>query len=137
MKLSAVGLTNNGLDMSDVKKICIVEDNDLNMKLFRDLLENNGYRVSFTQDGHEAFDLINANQPDLILMDIQLHGISGFDIIRRIKSDDKVKSIPIIAVTAFAMKGDRDRILETGCDAYVPKPISITPFLETVKELLN
>ena len=124
--------------MSDLnKKICIVEDNDLNLKLFRDLLESNGYLVSFTQDGYDAFDLVCREMPALILMDIQLHGISGFDIIRRIKSDDKVKSIPIIAVTAFAMKGDRDRILETGCDAYVPKPISITPFLQTVKELLN
>lgn len=116
------------------KKVFIVEDNNLNLKLFKDLLEANGFITAFTQDGFEALEMIKKEMPDAILMDIQLHGISGFDIIRTIKSDDKVKNIPIIAVTAFAMKDDRDKILESGCEAYIAKPISIAPFLRTINE---
>jgi two-component system cell cycle response regulator DivK len=115
------------------KKIFIVEDNDLNLKLFKDLLSANGFDVHFTQDGFEAFDMISQVMPNLILMDIQLHGISGFDIIKSIKADKKLKQIPIIAVTAFAMKDDKNKIMESGCEEYISKPISIEPFLKTVK----
>ena len=123
--------------MPEKKKIFIVEDNDLNLKLFKDLLESNGYDVGCTQDGHEAVERILEYIPDLILMDIQLHGISGFDIIIEIKKNDKIKDIPIAAVTAFAMKDDRERIIKSGCNSYISKPISIVPFLQTIKELLS
>ncbi len=123
--------------MSNKKKIFIVEDNDLNLKLFRDLLENNNYDVTYTQEGREAFDMVLKNMPDLILMDIQLHGISGFDIIEQIKGDDRIKNIPIAAVTAFAMKDDKDKIMASGCDIYISKPIAIKSFLETIHGLLN
>jgi len=118
-------------------KILIVEDNELNLKLFRDLLIANGYDVLGTKDGSEAIEMANTLVPDLILMDIQLHGVSGFDVIKQIKNNDKVKHIPIIAVTAFAMKDDKERILEAGCQAYIAKPISIGPFLEVIKDFMK
>lgn len=118
------------------KRILIVEDNELNLKLFKDLLESNRYQVVDTRDGLEAFDLAKRSNPDLILMDIQLHGISGFDIIKQLKGDAEMKHVPIIAVTAFAMKDDEERILQSGCEAYISKPISIGPFLETIKGFL-
>lgn len=118
--------------MTNRKKIFIVEDNDLNLKLFKDLLENSKFEVIFTQDGFEALNMVHEHMPDLILMDIQLHGISGFDIIKDIKADEVIKHIPIIAVTAFAMKDDKEKILESGCEEYIPKPISIESFLKTI-----
>lgn len=119
------------------KKILVVEDNELNMKLFRDLLETHNFEVVGTRDGLEAFDLACESKPDLILMDIQLHGVSGFDIIKRLKQDNTMKGTPIIAVTAFAMKDDEEKILQSGCEAYISKPISIGSFLETVNSFLN
>jgi two-component system cell cycle response regulator DivK len=119
------------------RKIFIVEDNQLNMKLFNDILSANDFEVLFTLDGFEAFDMIKESMPDAILMDIQLHGISGFDIIREIKSDNDLKEIPIIAVTAFVMKDDKQKILNSGCAAYVSKPISIKPFIEIVNKFAN
>lgn len=122
---------------NSVKKILIVEDNELNLKLFKDLLEAQGYTVVETRDGLEALQLARDSMPDLILMDIQLHGVSGFDIIQKIKAEEAMKDIPIIAVTAFAMKDDKERILESGCEAYIAKPISIGPFLEVIEEFLQ
>jgi two-component system cell cycle response regulator DivK len=122
--------------MSEGKKIFIVEDNDLNLKLFKDLLEANGYVVGHTQNGFEAYGAIFETRPDLILMDIQLHGISGFDIIKQLKSSGELKDIPVIAVTAFAMKDDKEKIMTSGCEAYIAKPISIGPFIEKVKEFV-
>ena len=116
------------------KTIFIVEDNDLNLKLFSDLLQANGYKVAATQDGFEAMEIAKRVMPDLILMDIQLHGISGYDIIREIKNDNDLKHIPIIAVTAFAMKDDKQKIMDSGCEEYISKPISINSFLKTVSE---
>lgn len=116
------------------KRIFIVEDNELNLKLFNDILSANGFDISYTQDGFEAFSLIKKLKPDVVLMDIQLYGISGFDIIKDIKADEEIKHIPIIVVTAFAMKDDKQKILESGCDAYISKPISINPFIDTVKQ---
>ncbi len=119
------------------KKILIVEDNDLNLKLFRDLLEANGYITVETKEGLKATDLVRMEKPDLILMDIQLPEISGLDVTRKIKADKSIADIPIIAVTAFAMKDDEEKILRAGCEAYISKPISIVSFLETVKKFLN
>ena len=119
------------------KKILIIEDNDLNLKLFRDLLEANGYQTVETKEGIHALDLTKREMPDLILMDIQLPEISGLDVTRKIKAEPDVADIPIIAVTAFAMKDDEEKILRAGCEAYISKPISITNFLETIKQFLE
>lgn len=119
------------------EKILIVEDNELNMKLFNDLLEAHGYRTVTTRDGTTAVDLAIEEKPDLILMDIQLPEVSGLDITRQIKDNDDLKHVPIIAVTAFAMKGDEDKIRECGCNGYVSKPISITTFIETIRSHLG
>ena len=119
------------------KKILIIEDNDLNLKLFRDLLEANGYQTDETKEGINALELTKREKPDLILMDIQLPEISGLDVTRQIKGDIEVADIPIIAVTAFAMKDDEEKILRAGCEAYISKPISIGNFLETVKQFLE
>ena len=114
------------------KRVLIVEDNDLNMKLFHDLLEAHGYDILQTKDGMEALQLARLHHPDLILMDIQLPEVSGLEVTKWIKEDDDLKMIPIIAVTAFAMKGDEEKIREGGCEAYIAKPISVTHFLQTV-----
>lgn len=119
------------------KTVLIVEDNELNMKLFNDLLQAHGYDTLQTAHGLEAMDLARAHKPDLILMDIQLPEVSGLEVTRWLKQDDELKSIPVIAVTAFAMKGDEERIREGGCEAYLSKPISIAKFLETVKTYLD
>ncbi|MFN0263847.1 response regulator [Tepidamorphus sp. 3E244] len=119
------------------KKVMIVEDNELNMKLFHDLLKANGYDVVGTRDGREAVDLARRELPDLILMDIQLPEVSGLDVTAWLKEDDNLRHIPVIAVTAFAMKGDEERIREGGCEAYISKPISVGKFIETVKQFLN
>ena len=119
------------------KTILIVEDNELNMKLFHDLLDAHGYRILQTKDGMEALDIAREHHPDLILMDIQLPEVSGLEVTKWIKEDDNLKSIPIIAVTAFAMKGDEEKIREGGCEAYIAKPISVVQFLETVDRFLQ
>jgi two-component system, cell cycle response regulator DivK len=123
--------------ISTEKVILIVEDNDLNLKLFRDLLGANGYKTVETKEGLEAISLAKNLHPDLILMDIQLPEISGLEVTRRIKADREVAGIPIIAVTAFAMKNDEEKILRAGCEAYISKPISITDFLSTVRYFLG
>lgn len=116
------------------KTVLVVEDNDLNMKLFCDLLEAHGYRTLKTRDGLSVVDMVRENQPDLILMDIQLPEISGLEVTRRLKADESLKHIPVIAVTAFAMKGDEERIRQGGCEAYMAKPISVTRFIDTVRQ---
>ena len=123
--------------MAQRKKVLIVEDNELNMKLFHDLLEVHGYETLQTRDGREALELARLHRPDLILMDIQLPEVSGLDVTRWIKADETLKRIPIIAVTAFAMKGDEEKIRSGGCEAYIAKPISVTNFLETIERVLG
>jgi two-component system cell cycle response regulator DivK len=118
------------------KKVLIVEDNDLNMKLFNDLLEAHGYNTLQTRDGVEALKLARQHRPDLILMDIQLPEISGLEVTKWLKEDDDLRSIPVIAVTAFAMKGDEEKIRSGGCEAYIAKPISVASFLRTVERFL-
>ena len=117
--------------------VLIVEDNDLNMKLFHDLLEAHGYDTLQTKDGMEALRLARNHRPDLILMDIQLPEVSGLEVTKWIKEDDELRAIPIIAVTAFAMKGDEEKIREGGCEAYIAKPISVVNFLQTVERFLS
>ena len=119
------------------KQVMIVEDNELNMKLFRDLIEASGYSTIQTRNGMEALDLARKYKPDLILMDIQLPEVSGLEVTKWLKEDDELHVIPVIAVTAFAMKGDEERIRQGGCEAYVSKPISVPKFLETIKTYLG
>ena len=119
------------------KTVLIVEDNELNMKLFHDLLEAHGYSTVQTRNGVEVMNLARTHRPDLILMDIQLPEVSGLEVTRWLKDDEDLRSIPVIAITAFAMKGDEERIREGGCEAYLSKPISVAKFLETVRTYLG
>lgn len=119
------------------KSVMIVEDNELNMKLFNDLLESRGYTVIQTRNGMEALDLARAHMPDLILMDIQLPEVSGLVVTKWLKDDEQLAHIPVIAVTAFAMKGDEERILQGGSNGYISKPISVSHFLETIANYIG
>ena len=119
------------------KTILIVEDNELNMKLFNDLLQAHGYNTLQAKDGRVVVEMTRKNRPDLILMDIQLPEISGLEITKMLKADDDLCNIPVIAVTAFAMKGDEQKIRNGGCDGYIAKPISVVSFLQTVSRFLE
>ena len=119
-------------DPAAVKTVLIVEDNELNMKLFNDLLEAHGYRVLQTREGLSALDIARQPKPDRILMDIQLPEVSGIEVTKWLKEDDELRSIPVVAVTAFAMKGDEQKIREGGCEAYISKPISVASFMSTI-----
>ena len=119
------------------KTVLIVEDNELNMKLFHDLLDAHGYRTLQTRSGIDALGLARKHRPNLILMDIQLPEVSGLEVTKWLKDDEELRDIPVIAVTAFAMKGDEERIRQGGCEAYISKPISIVAFLETVRRYLG
>ncbi|HEV2334756.1 MAG TPA: response regulator [Stellaceae bacterium] len=123
-------------DLRPQKTVLIVEDNDLNMKLFNDLLEAHGYFTLRTSDGVEALRMARLHRPDLILMDIQLPEVSGLEVTKWLKEDDQLRTIPIIAVTAFAMKGDEEKIRNGGCQAYIAKPISVTGFMRTIERFL-
>jgi two-component system cell cycle response regulator DivK len=117
--------------------VLIVEDNELNMKLFHDLLDAHGYRTLQTRTGMEALKLARQHRPDLILMDIQLPEVSGLEVTKWLKDDEELREIPVIAVTAFAMKGDEARIRQGGCEAYISKPISVATFLAAVRRYLG
>ena len=134
MSLQSSKLNGNG---THPKRVLIVEDNELNMKLFNDLLEAHGYYTLQTKDGVEALRMARAHRPDLILMDIQLPEVSGLEVTKWLKEDDELRSIPIIAVTAFAMKGDEQKIRDGGCEAYIAKPISVASFMSTVERFLS
>jgi two-component system cell cycle response regulator DivK len=123
--------------MAPPKTILVVEDNDLNIRLFRDLLEMHGYNIVLAQEGAEAPKLVRLHRPDLIVMDIQLPGMSGLEVTKWIKEDDALKAIPIIAITALALKGDEQKIREAGCDAYIAKPMSTSNFLKTIERFLS
>ena len=116
------------------KTVLIVEDNDLNMKLFADVLEVNGYKTLQAQDGCPGLALARTHRPDLILLDIQLPGLSGLDLVGMLKRDDDLRDIPVVALTALAMKGDEQKIRNAGCDGYLSKPIDLTSFLALVRE---
>src|ERR1700676_3094722 len=124
------------LDRRARKSVLIVEDNDLNMKLFNDLLEAHGYSTLQTKDGVEALRLARQHRPDLILMDIQLREVSGLEVTKWLKEDDDLRTIPVIAVTAFAMKGDEEKIRNGGSEPYIAKPISVVGFLRTIERFL-
>jgi two-component system cell cycle response regulator DivK len=118
------------------KKILVVEDNEMNMKLFSDVLESRGYDTTRAYSGMAALQLTRAHDWDLIIVDIQLPDISGLDVTRTIKDHPFLKPVPILAVTAFAMKGDEEKFRAAGCDAYMAKPIRIMEFIELVEKLL-
>ena len=122
---------------SAMKRVMIVEDNELNMKLFHDLLEAHGYATIQTRNGKDVLQLARRHKPHLILMDIQLPEVSGLDVTRWLKDDPELCTIPVIAVTAYAMKGDEERIRQGGCEAYISKPISVPKFIETIKTYLG
>jgi two-component system cell cycle response regulator DivK len=118
------------------KKVLIVEDNDLNMRLFCDLLDAYGYDTFQCRDGEKAIELAREHMPDLIVMDIQLPEVSGLDITRWLKDDDDVAHIPVLAVTAFAMRSDEQRVREAGCEGYLSKPIQMMSFINAVENLI-
>ncbi|HCR86267.1 MAG TPA: two-component system response regulator [Alphaproteobacteria bacterium] len=122
--------------MTSYKKVLIVEDNELNLKLFTDPLETLKVKTIQSKDGRLVKEICLNDPPNLVIMDIQLPNISGIDIIQSLKADHKLKDIPIIAVTAFAMQDDRENILNAGCEEYLSKPISIGVFLDTVKKYI-
>ncbi len=119
------------------KTVLIVEDNELNMKLFHDLLEAHGIGTIEVRDGTKVLEIARANMPDLILMDIQLPEVSGLEVTKWLKDDHELRHIPVIAVTAFAMKGDEQKIREGGCEDYISKPISVTRFIEVIESYLG
>ena len=118
------------------QKILVVEDNELNLKLFCDLLRAHGYSAEPVRDGREAVDRARSFGPDLIVMDIQMPHISGLELIEQLKADEALKGVPIMAVTAYAAKGDEDRIRDAGAEGYESKPISVVRFVEAVGKLL-
>jgi len=119
------------------KRILVVEDNDLNRKLFCDVLKAHGFAVEPVADGREALDKAREFVPNLIIMDIQLPNISGLDLIEAAKQDLILRPIPVLAVTAYAGKGDEERIREAGAEGYLAKPVSIGPFMAAVRRLLE
>jgi two-component system cell cycle response regulator DivK len=119
------------------KTVLVVEDNDANMRLYHDVLEVHGCTVLQAKDGTEGWRIAREHRPDLILMDIQLPGVSGLEVIKQLKANETLKSIPVIAITAFATPGDEGKFWEGGCDAYIAKPISIPNFLQTLERLVK
>lgn len=118
-------------------KVLLVEDNELNMKLFYDLLSIIKCEIIATRSGKNAMELCRLNKPDLILMDIQLDGISGIDLIKEVKSDAALNKIPVVAISAYAMKNEEQKILQSGCDRYISKPVSIEDFFNVVNFYLQ
>lgn len=119
------------------KRILVVEDNDLNRKLFCDVLRSSGFSVEPCADGELALNAARAFDPDLVIMDIQLPNISGMDLITQMKRDASLSDVPVLAVTAYAGKGDEDKIRGAGAQAYLSKPVSIGPFMRAVKGLME
>jgi len=119
------------------KSVLVVEDNELNLRLFCDLLDAFGFDTFECRDGSGAIDIARDKQPDLIIMDIQLPEVSGLDITRWLKDDEELAHIPVLAVTAFAMRADEQRVREAGCEGYLSKPIQMSSFIRTVEELVD
>jgi CheY-like chemotaxis protein len=119
-------------------RVLVVEDNDMNMQLVEYLLEEGGYQIVKAASGEEALATARGGEPvDLILMDIHLPGIDGLSVIREMKSDARTDAIPILALTAHAMRGDKDRFLDAGCDGYISKPIDVKTFLTSIRSYLR
>lgn len=119
------------------KRVLIVEDNPLNMKLFSAMIGAQGYDVLQAMDGPLGLDMAQREHPDLIIMDIQLPGMSGLEVTQQLKSADATRDIPIIATTAFALRGDEEKIRASGCDGYMAKPIAITQFLDLIDSFIR
>ena len=126
---------NRGAQMSDGKRVLVVEDNELNLRLFCDLLSAHGYQTEPVRDGRDALARAKDFAPNLIIMDIQLPHVSGIDLIMAIKGDMMLKDIPVMAVTAYAGRGDEERIRAAGAESYVSKPISVIRFIEAVSAM--
>ena len=119
-------------------RVLVVEDNDMNMQLVEYLLEEGGYQIVKAASGEEALSIARGGDPvDLILMDIHLPGIDGLSVVREMKTDERTSAIPILALTAHAMRGDKDRFLEAGCDGYISKPIDVKTFLSSIRTYLR
>ena len=116
------------------ERILVVEDNEKNMKLFRDVLVATGFRTLEATTGGEAVDMASEHTPDLVLMDIQLPDLDGVQALQRLRADARTATIPIIALTAQAMRGDRERFLAAGFDDYVSKPVNVRDLVETVRQ---
>ncbi|MEO1029430.1 MAG: response regulator [Pseudomonadota bacterium] len=119
------------------QSVLVVEDNELNMQLFCDLLDAFDYETYCCRDGASVVDLARKHQPDLIIMDIQLPEVSGLDITRWLKDDPELAHIPVLAVTAFAMRADENRVMEAGCEGYLAKPIQMRTFIGKVEQLIG
>ena len=119
--------------MAEGAQILVVEDNEKNMKLFRDVLDASGYRTLEAATGERAVELVFEHRPDLVLMDIQLPDIDGIEALSRLRADDRTASVPVLALTAQAMEGDRERFLAAGFDGYLSKPVDIAEFVATIK----
>ena len=119
------------------KRILVVEDNDLNRKLFCDVLKANGYEVVPVSDGNNFLATARKSDPQLVIMDIQLPNVSGVDLIAQLKADGGMRDVPVLAVTAYAGKGDEERIRDAGAQDYLAKPVSIGPFMAAVRKLLS
>ncbi len=122
--------------MARSSTVLVIEDNAQNLTLMRDLLQAQGYRVLEAEDGMQGWTLAREHRQDLILMDIQLPDVSGLEVTKWLKNDETLRTIPVVAVTAFAMKGDEEKFLAAGCDGYISKPISLSDFLRTLQRFL-
>jgi len=118
-------------------RILVVEDNDMNMQLVEYLLEEGGFDILKATSGEEALEVTSKTVPDLILMDIHLPGMDGLSVVREMKGNERTSEVPILALTAHAMRGDRDRFLEAGCDGYISKPIDVKTFVPSIERFLS
>ncbi len=118
-------------------KILVVEDNEMNMQLFEYLLEESGFEIVKATTGEEALKLATESKPDLILMDIHLPGMDGLSVVRELKGKGDMDDVPILALTAHAMRGDKDRFLQAGCDGYISKPIDVKTFIPSIQQFLG
>lgn len=116
--------------------ILVVEDNDMNMQLVEYLLEEAGYEILKATSGEEALEVASKSSPSLVLMDIHLPGMDGLSVAREMKQNERTQGVPILALTAHAMRGDKDRFLEAGCDGYISKPIDVKTFIPSIEEYL-
>jgi CheY-like chemotaxis protein len=119
------------------ERVLVVEDNDTSMKLFRDVLQVSGYSTFEATTGEEAVELALVHEPALVLMDVQLPGIDGVEALEKLRQDERTASIPVLALTAQAMSGDRERFLDAGFDGYVSKPVDVAELLEAVRDHCN
>jgi two-component system cell cycle response regulator DivK len=123
--------------MSSKQKILVVEDNHVNLELFMDILNVGGYECLYTTKGEEVLDIVKRERPDLVLLDIQLPGVDGLEVVKALKSSDYAKNLKVIALTAYAMKGDKEMFLEQGFDGYIPKPVKMKEFLSAIEDYLR